>query len=85
MYDNNRLDELSERLKSAITESVRYTDTVTKYGQGQYLVLLINTTRENCSVVEKRINSKFIIGRQRTGIEFSVNGLLENRDIPVFG
>ncbi len=85
MREGSRLDELSERLKRAITESVRYTDTVTKYGQGQYLVLLINTTRENCSVVEKRINSKFIIGRQRTGIEFSVNGLLENRDIPVFG
>ena len=85
MREGKKLDELSERLKEAITSSVRYTDTVTKYGQGQYLVLLINTTRENCSVVEKRINSKFIIKRQRTGIEFSINGLLEGREIPVFG
>ena len=76
MREGQKLNELSERLKTAIVDSVRHTDTVAKYGQGQYLVLLINTTKENCSIVEKRINSKFIINRQRTSIEYAVNGLV---------
>ena len=81
MREGKKLDELSERLKESVIQSVRHTDTVTKYGQGQYLVLLINTTREDCSVVERRITESFIVKRQRTGIEFSVNGLLENIEI----
>ena len=75
MREGPKLDELSERLHHAVIESVRTTDTVTKYGKGQYLVLLINTTEENCSIVEKRINQKFKIKRQRTGLEFSVSAL----------
>ena len=82
MREGPRLDELSERLKTTIIESVRHTDTVTRYGQGQFLVLLINTTKENCAVVEKRIRSRFLIKRQRTGVEFDVNGLIiQNREI----
>ena len=46
-----------------------------QYGKGQYLALLVNTTRENCSVVQKRINERFIIGRQRTKIEYYVNSV----------
>jgi two-component SAPR family response regulator len=85
MREGPKLDELSERLKTAAVKSVRHTDTVTKYGQGQYLILLINTTEENCRIVEQRINSNFLTGRQRTGVSYSVNGLLvRNREIPVF-
>ena len=75
MREGPRLDELSERLKDALIQSVRRTDTITKYGKGQYLVLLINTTRENCSVVEKRIKSIFMVKRQRIGVEFTVSAL----------
>ena len=49
MRDGSRLEELSERLRNTIIDSVRHTDTVTRYGNGQYLVLLINTTEEDCS------------------------------------
>ena len=57
MLSGTRLEDLSERLKEAIVTSVRYTDTVTRYGKGQYLILLINTSFDDCSIVAKRINS----------------------------
>ena len=78
MRECPKLDELSGRLKEALIQSVRRTDTITRYGKGQYLVLLINTTRENCAVVEKRIKSLFLVKRQRTGVEFAVSSLNEN-------
>lgn len=83
MREGPKLDELSERLKNAIIQSVRRTDTITKYGKGQYLILLINTTKENCSVIEKHINSNYIQRRQRTGVAYSVNGIIiQSKEIP---
>ena len=77
MREGTKLEELSERLKVAAVGSVRHTDTVTKYGQGQYLILLINTTAENCKIIERRINENFLTSRQRTGVSYSVRGLNE--------
>jgi len=77
MREGPKLEELSERLKTAAIGSVRHTDTVTKYGQGQYLILLINTTAENCKIIERRINENFLTSRQRTGVSYSVRGLNE--------
>lgn len=76
MKEGAMLDELSERLEEAIRSSVRHSDAINKYGKGQYLVLLINTTRENCRVLQKRINYHFIVGRQRTGIQYYVNSVV---------
>ena len=85
MREGPKLIELSERLKIAAVNSVRHTDTVTKYGQGQYLILLINTTAENCLIVQKRINDSFLTSRQRTGIDYSIKGIaIENSYVPVF-
>ncbi len=76
MKEGAMLDELSERLEDAICSSVRHSDAINKYGKGQYLVLLINTTRENCRVLQKRINYHFLVGRQRTGIQYYVNSVV---------
>ena len=38
-------------------------------------MLLVNTTRENCRVIQKRINERFIVGRQRTVIQYYVNSV----------
>ena len=84
MREGPKLDELSQRLKAASVASIRHTDTVTKYGQGQYLILLINTTEENCHVVEDRINKNFLTSRQRTGVSYSVKSLLVSKEeLPV--
>lgn len=80
MKDGPVLEELSSRLGDAICHAVRQCDAVNKYGKGQYLVLLVNTTRENCKVVQKRINYNFIVGRQRTGIRYYVNSVICSYD-----
>ncbi len=75
MKDGAVLSELSERLKDALQNSIRRGDAFTRYGKGQYLVLLVNTTRENCKVLQRRINERFVVGRQRTGVRYHVNSV----------
>lgn len=69
------LNRLSERLTGAICRSVRHSDAVCKYSKNQYLVLLINTTREDCSIVEERIRKNFRTEGQRTGLKFHISGV----------
>ena len=69
------LDELTKRMGDSVRHSIRRGDAMCQYGKGQFLALLVNTTRENCAVVQKRINERFIIGRQRTKIEYYVNSM----------
>lgn len=76
MKDGPLLERLAGRLEQAICHSIRRGDTLCRYGRSQYLTLLINTTRESCTVVQKRINEKFVIGRQRIGIRYHVNSVL---------
>ena len=79
MKEGPKLDELSERLLEAILHSVRRSDTVTRYGKGQYLVLLANTTSENCSIVQRRISQNFVVGRQRTGVEYYISSVVMDK------
>ena len=76
MREGPRLNELSNRLADAIITSVRHSDTVTPYGKGQFLVLLVNTSYENCSVVQRRIDNDFKSTRQRTGIDYEVKSVI---------
>ena len=76
MREGPMLDELSRRMGDAVRRSVRRGDAMCQYGRGQYLVLLVNTTRENCSVIQRRINEHFLTGRQRIGIQYYVNSVL---------
>ena len=69
------LDEMSRRMGDAVRSSIRRGDAMCQYGKGQFLALLVNTTRENCSVVQKRISERFIIGRQRSRIEYYVKSV----------
>ena len=48
-------------------------DVVSQYGRGQFLVMLINITRENCEIIERRISQRFTVGRQRIGVEYHVD------------
>lgn len=73
-------EELSKRMGDAIRHTIRRGDALTQYGKGQFLVLLVNTTRENCTVIQKRINDRFIIGRQRSAIQYYVNSVFWEPD-----
>ena len=76
MRETPSLEKLSQKLGDAICHSVRRSDAVCKYGKGQYLTLLINTTREDCSIVQKRINFHFLQGTQRAGVEYFINSVI---------
>ena len=75
MREGPMLDELSRRMGDAVRRSIRRGDAMCQYGKGQFLALLVNTTRENCGVVQKRINDRFVIGRQRSRIEYYVSSV----------
>ena len=36
----------------------------------------MNITQENCRILQKRINDHFLVGRQRTGIQYHVNSVV---------
>ena len=76
MKEGALLEEMAERLEQALCRSVRHGDCICRYGRGQYLALLVNITRENCKIVQKRINDQFIIGRQRIGVKYQTNNIL---------
>lgn len=76
MKESPSLDELAKRLQDTLLTTLRKGDVVNRYGRGQFLVLLINTTREGCKIVQERIDKNFLTSRQRTGIRYHVNGLL---------
>lgn len=80
MREGPLLGELSHRLEEAIRLSVRRGDAINRYGAGQYLLLLVNTTRENCRILQKRINCRFLTGRQRTGVRYYVNSVICEAD-----
>lgn len=75
MREGPMLEELATRMGDAVRRSIRRGDAMCQYGRGQYLTLLVNTTRENCDVIQKRIDRRFIVGRQRSGIEYYVNSV----------
>ena len=70
-----KLEELSGRLGECIRRAVRRSDVVNRYSRGQYLVLLVNTTREDCTVVQKRITRDFTVNRQRISVEYHVSSV----------
>lgn len=76
MREKKNLEKMSEKLNHAIRESIRHGDVISQYGSGQFLILLINITREDCDVVEDRINSKFVTGRQRISVQYHVNSVV---------
>ncbi len=78
MKEGSVLDRLSERLLESACSSVRSGDTVCSFGKGQCLILLLNTTREECVLVEQCINNSFIVGRQRISIQYDVNAVDSN-------
>lgn len=57
--NKKKQEELSVDLREAIEMSIRRGDMFTRYGKGQYLILLFDTGLENCKIVQKRINSAF--------------------------
>lgn len=53
-----KLSARSEALKQALYEGLRQGDVFTKYSSSQYLLLLIGTKKEDCSIIYQRLARK---------------------------
>lgn len=85
MKESTQLDELSERLADVIMQSIRRSDVVSRYSHGQFLILFHNVSKENSELIQKRINNRFQMGRQRVGISFHVRSLYDDSGFSIPG
>ncbi len=77
MGEGPALTELTQRLGDTICQSLRRTDVVNQYGEGQFLILLVNITLEDCQMVQKRINGRFLTGGSRIGLRYYLKSVLQ--------
>ncbi len=75
---SERLDELSNELYTAINETIRGGDMFTKYSDNQYLLLLLEITKEDCTVVQERIMSSMEKDGRKKYFKFSLAPVNEN-------
>ena len=80
MDDTPKLAELSERLNNVIRTTIRKGDIYAKLGKTQYILLLCNTTRENCLKIQKRIDDNFVINRQRIRVQYKVKDIFAKEE-----
>lgn len=59
MENEEKLEVMSHELQRAIKSGLRRGDSFTKYSPSQFLLLLVGTNKENCSLIFERIQRKF--------------------------
>lgn len=59
LQNEERLQNASEKLREAIQKSLRNSDFYTQYNRSQFLIFLMGSNRENCSIVQDRIENNF--------------------------
>lgn len=76
--NTNKLENRSKLLQEAISMTLRQGDTYCKYSAGQYLLLLVGTSKESCKTVYRRVLNKFkLLAGPRTELEYSVVSLAD--------
>lgn len=59
LENEQKLEMLANELGNAIQHSLRRGDCFTKYSPSQFLILLVGTNKENCSIIYERITKYF--------------------------
>lgn len=59
LENSEKLDLMSEALYNSIKNSLRRSDSFTRYNPSQYLVMLMGTNKENCQIVIDRVTKNF--------------------------
>ena len=72
MVSGEQTERVSRYGWESICRSIRSGDVVTRYGKGQYLVLLINAKPEECQGIQERIDEQFYRKNTRYEIQYSV-------------
>ena len=70
------MNKYSRQLKECIGGSIRKSDIYAKYGKLQFLILLVGTNRENCEIVQMRINRQFKRRHPRASVKYHVNSVI---------
>ena len=73
--EEQALETLTKRLENAVQNSVRKGDAMSRYGKGQYLVLLVNIAYEDCDLVKERISRRFAGEQIQAKIRYYVNSV----------
>lgn len=60
LTEDARLGNCMDKLKSAIRSALRRGDSFTRYGNNQFLVLLVGIKQENCAITQSRITNCFL-------------------------
>lgn len=76
IQSETEMNKYSRQLKECIGESIRKSDIYAKYGKLQLLILLVGTNRENCEIVQKRINRQFKKRHPRASVKYHVNSVI---------
>lgn len=77
--------ETSDQLREILCRAVRRTDVVNHYSQGQFLVLLVNTTLEDCEKVQQRVNAMLEKVTRRAMVKYYTDSIFpkaEREDPP---
>lgn len=79
MESGSKLERMSGELKLAIKRSLRKGDSYTQYSVNQFLILLIGTNEENCSLVSDRITRNFAEEHKywKNCIEYYVSSVID--------
>lgn len=77
MTASDKLEEMAGELHVVLRNTLRKSDSFTKYSQAQFLVMLVGTNEENCQIVIDRIEKRFTEGHKSWAhhIDYSVSSL----------
>ncbi len=83
MENTKKLQVMAAKLKESIVKSLRLGDVVTRYSKNQFIVILLDTDKESCSIVSNRILKKFTEEHKswRNYVEFNEVSIMDVENI----
>lgn len=72
----SEMKKYSRQMQECIGSSIRKSDVYAKYGRVQFLILMIGISREDCAIVQNRINTTFAQMQPSAGIRYHVNSVI---------
>lgn len=77
MKASDKLEEMASELHVVLRNTLRKSDSFTKYSQSQFLIMLVGTNEENCQIVIDRIEKRFTEAHKSWAhhLDYSVSSL----------
>lgn len=75
LSSSDRLEDLMEELSESIMHSLRGGDMYTRYSDNQFVILLLQTTKEDCEKVQDRINDNMSKESRRRYLQYHLTAV----------